>query len=321
MAGRFPRIVLLVSAALVWSTFAKADGDGKCCADQCCQDEKPAIRLGAVAYAPSSVTVFEGVRRYFARHGVSVDYVLYSNYDALVDALAKKQVDIAWNTPLAHARYHHQAGNASQTLVMRDVDCNIRAALVVRADSAVNCIGDLSGKTLILGSREAAEATVLPIHFLKREGLNLDAGKVKVLSLDRELDLRGNPCSSEHHVLKALQEGRGQAGIIGERLWNQLPADQKSGLKCIWTSPAFSHCVFTASKDFDRALGATFTKLMLAMDPKDAATADVMRLEGTSKWVAGSPDGFRELVSALEAETGACSGCSGAPDEKSASTR
>ena len=39
---------------------------------------------------------------------------------------------------------------------------------------------------------------------------------------------------------------------------------------------------------------------MLAMDPKDAATADVMRLEGTSKWVAGSQDGFRELVRALE---------------------
>src|SRR5271166_2544623 len=86
----------------------------------------PVVRIGAVAYAPSAVTVFENVRRYFANHGMPVDYVLYSNYDALVEALHKGQVDIAWNTPLAHAQYHLLAGNASQALVMRDVDCDFR---------------------------------------------------------------------------------------------------------------------------------------------------------------------------------------------------
>ena len=141
-------------------------------------------------------------------------------------------MDIAWNTPLAHARYHRKAGNASQALVMRDVDCNFRSMLVVRADAKIRTLDDLKGKTLILGSRQAAEATVLPIHFLKREGLNLS--RVKIHSLDGQVDLRGNPCSSEVHVLKALQEGRGQAGIIGERLWKHLSEhqpDQVSGLK------------------------------------------------------------------------------------------
>src|SRR6478609_10039222 len=64
------------------------------------------LRIGAVAYAPSAVTVFENVRRYFAKTDLPVDYVLYSNYDALVDALKNGHVDIAWNTPLAHAQYH-----------------------------------------------------------------------------------------------------------------------------------------------------------------------------------------------------------------------
>jgi ABC-type phosphate/phosphonate transport system substrate-binding protein len=306
---------LVISLPLLGTTLAFAGGDD-CPAAQCSKTSQPAIRIGAVAYAPGSVTVFEGIRRYFGRQGLTIDYVLFSNYDALVDALQKKQVDIAWNTPLAHAQYHRKAGNASQTLVMRDVDCNIRSALVVRADASIHSLDDLKGKTVILGSHEAAESTVMPTHFLKREGLDLSGGKVKILSLDREVDLRGNPCSSEHHVLKALQDGRGQAGIIGERLWKSLPEDQKSGLQCLWVSPPFSHCVFTASKDFDRALGDRFTKLMLAMDPKDPATADVMRLEGTSKWVAGSQDGFRELVKALEEEQASCSCC----DESSAAT-
>ena len=149
---------------------------------------------------------------------------------------------------------------------------------------------------------------MLPIHFLEQQGHDLS--RVSVRSLDGRVDLRGNPCSSEVHVLKAVQENQGQAGIIGERLWKHLSEhqpDQVSGLKAIWVSPAFSHCVFTASQDFDKGLAARFTTLMVAMDPNDPLTAEAMRQEGTRKWVAGSQEGFRELLSALQDESGCCS--------------
>lgn len=258
------------------------------------------VRIGAVAYSPSAVTVFDNVRRYFAKTDLPVDYVLYSNYDALVDALKRGHVDIAWNTPLAHARYHVLCNGQSQTLAMRDVDCNFRCTLLVRKESGIKGPADLPGKTLALGSREAAEATVLPLHYLNKDGVRLD--RVKFLRLDEELDLRGNPCSSPQHVLKALQAGRADAGIVGERLWNDLvarKAPEASELQAVWTSPAFSHCVFTAAKDFDKTLGARFTKLMLAMDGKDECTAEILRLEGARRWVAGSPDGFETLIEAL----------------------
>jgi ABC-type phosphate/phosphonate transport system substrate-binding protein len=261
------------------------------------------VRIGAVAYAPSAVTVFENVRRYFAKHGMPVDYVLYSNYDSLVEALHKGHVEIAWNTPLAHAQYHLLAGGQSQTLVMRDVDCGYRCKLLVRKSSGISAPRGLQGKTLVLGSRESAEAVVLPVYFLKKEGVDFD--KVKVLSLDKEVDFRGNPCCSPVHVLKALGEGRGDAGIIGERMWNDL-VSQKSpqieGLEVVWTSQPFSHCVFTASKDFDKEVGARFTRLMLAMDGRDECTSEVLRLEGAKQWVAGSPDGFEVLLQALRKE-------------------
>ena len=100
----------------------------------------------------------------------------------------------------------------SQTLVMRDVDRDCRCILLARKESGIKDPAGLQGKTLALGSREAAEATVLPLHYLKKEGVTLD--KVKYLRLDEELDLRGNPCSSPLHVLKALQAGRTDAGTL-----------------------------------------------------------------------------------------------------------
>jgi ABC-type phosphate/phosphonate transport system substrate-binding protein len=289
---------------------------GDCCADGGSKESRTkVVRIGAVAYSPAAVTIFEDIRRYLDHCGMPVDYVLYSNYDALVEALRKGEVDIAWNTPLAHAQYHRRAGNASQALVMRDVDCNVRSVLVVRADARIRTLDDLKGKTVILGSSQAAEATVLPIHFLNREGVSFN--RLKVYSLDGRVDLRGNPCSSEVHVLAALQEGCGQAGVIGERFWKHLSQhepDRVGGLKAIWVSPPFSHCVFTASKDFDKELAGRFTRLMLAMAPSDPVAGEAMRLEGTRKWVAGSQDGFQELLKALQDESCDCCGSSCSAD-------
>jgi ABC-type phosphate/phosphonate transport system substrate-binding protein len=318
MRKHHPSSLFLTAVVLVLATLPIAAAEGR--SDGKSAPARPqVVRIGAVAYAPSAVTIFEDIRRYFDRRGMPVDYVLFSHYDALVEALRKGEVDIAWNTPLAHAQYHRRAGNASQALVMRDVDCNVRSVLVVRADASMRTPDDLPGKTLVLGSRQAAEATVLPVHFLRRQGVNFD--RIKIHSLDGKADLRGNPCSSEVHVLAALQEAKGQAGIIGERFWKHLSErepDRVSGLKVIWVSPPFSHCVFTASKDFDKELAARFTQLMLAMHPSDPLAAEAMRLEGTRRWVAGSQEGFQELLKALDESpacgSSACECCTGEGD-------
>lgn len=288
--GRLMLALGCVASVLSWTARAQVGGE----------PEPRVVRLGAVAYAPAAVTIFEGIRRYLGANGLPADYVLYSNYDALVEALEAGQVDIAWNTPLAHARYHVACGGKSQTLVMRDVDVGFRSVLVARKDARVTGPKDLAGKRLVLGSRDAAEATVLPRHYLEKEGV--DFGAVTIVSLDDEVDLKGNPCSSEHHVLQALRAGRGDAGIIGERLWERVAKGEAKAdldLELVWRTPPFSHCVFTASADFDPTRAARFRDLMLAMDPTDPTTSELMRLEGTSQWRAGSSDGFVDLVSAL----------------------
>ena len=262
--------------------------------------EPAKVTIGAVAYAPSAVTIFDGLTKYLNKNGYPCDYVLYSNYDSLVAALEKGTVDIAWNTPLAHGQYHVQNHCASQTLVMRDVDQDVRSVLLVRKGSGIDTLADLKGNRLILGSSQAAEATVLPIYFLKKVGVELDS--LKVVSLEDELDNEGNPCASPQHVLQALKAGRGDAGIVTASLWNRVKDDPSitGKLTQVWVSPPFSHCVFTASKEFDKAKAAEFTILMTAMDPTDPATAKVMQLEGTKQWKAGSPDGFKVLVEALQ---------------------
>jgi phosphonate transport system substrate-binding protein len=58
------------------------------------------ILLGAVAYDPKVVTIWEGFKGYFQQQGLSFDYVLYSNYERQVEALLEGTIHVAWNSPL-----------------------------------------------------------------------------------------------------------------------------------------------------------------------------------------------------------------------------
>jgi phosphate/phosphite/phosphonate ABC transporter binding protein len=298
------RITLLIAGVLVAAGPAAADEKAAARTDkecaECCQS--PALKIGAVAYSPNSVTIFRAIRHYFAKNKMPVEFILYSTYDGLNAALANKQVDVAWNSPLGHAKFHLKAG-ASQTLVMRDADVDYTVKLIVRKDSGISALSSLAGKSMIFGSCDSADSTVLPVYFLKNEGVQID--KLKIVSLHDEVDEIGCPCHSQHHVLAALVQGRGQAGILSSELWKRLQTEkpaQAALLREVWTSPPFSHCVFTARKDFCKETGALFTKLMLAMDGKNTLTAEILKLEHCTRWVpAGkeAQEGYAQLLTAL----------------------
>jgi ABC-type phosphate/phosphonate transport system substrate-binding protein len=65
--------------------------------------EEVMVRLGGAA-SPSYVGIFRGLQAHFLRHGIELDWVIYSNYDALVEAFARREIDLAWNAPLAYVK-------------------------------------------------------------------------------------------------------------------------------------------------------------------------------------------------------------------------
>src|SRR5258706_11182602 len=115
---------------------------------------RDAILLGAVAYDPKVVTIWEGIREHFRGEGVALDFALFSNYERQVEELLKGHIDIAWNTPLAHVCVKQRTGNASLSLGMRDSDRDFCAKVVVRSDRGFKSLKDLEGKTLAVGSSD-----------------------------------------------------------------------------------------------------------------------------------------------------------------------
>src|SRR2546429_9997468 len=65
------------------------------------QQEALMVRLGGAA-SPAYISVFRGLQTHFRQHGIALDWVLYADYDALVEAFIKREIDLAWNSPISY---------------------------------------------------------------------------------------------------------------------------------------------------------------------------------------------------------------------------
>lgn len=263
------------------------------------------ILLGAVAYDPKVVSIWEGIRDYFRAAGVAFDFALFSNYERQVQMLLDGKIDLAWNTPLAHVRVKKRTEGRSRSLGMRDSDRDFRCKVVVRKDAGIAAIKDLAGKTLAVGSRDSTQARILPLHFLGEQGVDLQ--RVQLLPFDTDLGKHGDTGTSEIDVLAALREGRAQAGTVGDLIWVLEQAAGRvdpSQLEVLWTSPGFDHCMFDALPTLPNDKAEAFTKALFAMSWDDPVHRRLLELEGLKQWMPPREEGYASLVAALDAQGG-----------------
>ena len=87
------------------------------------------IWVGAVAYDPKVVGIWEGMRRYFHEEAhLPVEVVLFQSYEAQVAALLAlpgdplPRIDIGWNTNLAYIQADAWSDHRCRPIAMRDTD-------------------------------------------------------------------------------------------------------------------------------------------------------------------------------------------------------
>lgn len=258
------------------------------------------ILLGAVAYDPKVVTIWEGIRDYFQESGTPFDFALFSNYERQVESLLAGHVDIAWNTPLAHVRVRQRTQGKSLSLGMRDTDRDFHAKIVVRTDAGIRSLKDLEGKRLAVGSRDSTQARILPMHFLRKEGVDLE--KVNVIPFDTDLGKHGDTGTSELDVLRALADGRADAGTVGDLIW---VLEQAAGhidaarVQVLYTTPGFDHCMFDALPALDAKKRDAFVRTIFAMRWENPVHRRLLELEGLREWMPPREEGYQSLLDAL----------------------
>jgi phosphonate transport system substrate-binding protein len=267
-----------------------------------------ALVMGAVAYDPKVVTIWDGFRNWLRGRGCDFDYVLYSNYERQVDELLSGRIDAAWNSPLAWVRAQRAgaaAGIPVEALTMRDSDRDLTSVVVVRVGAGIAGIGDLAGKVVATGAIDSPQSTLIPLSYLRASGL--EPGRdVEVRCFDVGVGLHGDHIGGERDAARALVAGEVDAACMtdGNHLVFGTEGTLPAGATAvIGQTDRYDHCNMTVRTNGPRDATALFKELLLGMSYGDAEVRPLLDLEGLKAWEEGRTSGYG-LLDAAVSETG-----------------
>lgn len=260
------------------------------------------VRLGGSATA-SHLAAFQGLEAHFKTRGIDIDWVLYSDYDAVVEAFVSGEIDLAWNGPLGYVKIKRLLDDSCRVIAMRDVDINCATLFITHPNSAVTTLEDLIGKRFAFGSRGSEEAGLLPYYFLKQSGID-PRRDLAACTFYEERQPKSR--SDQWDVIERVQSGEYDAGAVSKRSLQALTergAVTGDSFRVFWSSPGYSHCCFTARGDMEPEVYRKVAEAFTSVDGNDPAGKAVLDAEGCSALVPGIGEGW-EILEKAAAEEG-----------------
>ncbi len=267
------------------------------------------LLLGAVAYDPKVVSIWEGFKKYFQQLGLPFDVVLYTNYERQVEALMAGHVTVAWNSPLAWVRTRRLAakiGLVAHALAMRDTDQDLTSLILVRSDNTIRSVTDLRGKTVGTGAIDSPQARLLPLNHVSRQGLNIGAD-VQVKRFDVLAGKHGDHIGGERDAVRALMRGEIDAACIidsNHLLFTNEGSISPGATRILCQTEPYDHCNFTALSKIGEKISsplAHFCTLLMSMSYNDPAVRTLFDLEGLKAWRVGRTNRYAALEEAVDA--------------------
>ena len=261
--------------------------------------------LGAVAYDPKVVTIWDGFFRYFEKNGLPFYYILYTNYEQQVEAHFANQFHVAWNSPLAWLqaeRFAKKSNRNVKAIAMRDTDCDLTSVIVTRADSQIKSVMDLRGKTVGVGAGDSPQATLIPLLHLAEAGI--EPGKdFEVRRFDVLVGKHGDHVGGERDAAKALMAKEVDATCMIDSNHLGFTRDgtfARGATRVLATTEKYDHCNFTVLDHCPPALEKKFRELLFSMSYEDSQVRPLLDLEGLKKWVPGRTEGYALLERAID---------------------
>lgn len=258
--------------------------------------------LGAVAYDPKVVTIWDGFKAYFASRDFAFDYVLYSNYESQVRAHLAGHCQVAWNSPLAWIEAERLAakhGRVAHAVAMRDTDRDLTSVIVALDGSGIASLADLAGKRLAVGAIDSPQATLIPLELLASAGVTPG----EVIPFNIGVGLHGDHIGGEREAARALAAGTVDACCIldaNRLLFAREGTLPTGGSRVVAETAPFDHCNFTVFEDAIGAQADRFIEILLAMAFDDPAVRPLLELEGLRQWLPGRAGGYAPLNQAVD---------------------
>ena len=221
--------------------------------------------------------------------GMKVEFTPVTDYAAAVEALANKQVDLAWYGGFTFVQASVRSGGKVIPLVQREEDEKFRSVFIT-SEPAIKTLADLKGKTVSFGSQSSTSGHLMPRSFLLQA------------NIDPDKDFKRVAYSGAHDAtIAAVAAGKVEAGALNASVWEKFVADGKvdtTKVKVFYTTPGYFDYNWTVRADMPAALREKLTKAFLALDKNTPEGKEILDLQRATRFVATKADNYKGIEAA-----------------------
>jgi phosphonate transport system substrate-binding protein len=223
--------------------------------------------------------------------GVKVEFTPVTDYAASVEALANKQVDLAWFGGFTFVQAQHRSGGKVIPLVQRAEDEKFRSVFIT-TDPAVKSLADLKGRNFSFGSQSSTSGHLMPRSFLLAAGI------------DPDRDFKRVAYSSAHDAtVAAVASGKVDAGAVNISVWEKLVADGKvdpAKVRVFYTTPTFYDYNWSVHADMPPAQREKLAKAFLDLDKSTPQGREILELQRATKFVPTKAENYKGIETAAK---------------------
>jgi phosphonate transport system substrate-binding protein len=221
--------------------------------------------------------------------GVKVEFTPVTDYAAAVEALANKQVDLAWYGGFTFVQANVRSGGKAIPLVQREEDEKFRSVFIT-SNPAIKTLADLKGKNVSFGSQSSTSGHLMPRSFLLAAGV------------DPDKDFKRVAYSGAHDAtIAAVAAGKVEAGALNISVWDKFVADGKvdtSKVKVFFTTPTYYDYNWTVHADMPAAQREKLTKAFLALDKNTAEGKEILELQRATRFIPTKAENYKGIEQA-----------------------
>ena len=224
--------------------------------------------------------------------GMKVEFTPVTDYAASVEALANKQVDMAWYGGFTFVQANIRSGGKAVPLVQREEDEKFRSVFIT-SDPAIKTLADLKGKNVSFGSASSTSGHLMPRSFLMQAGI------------DPDKDFKRVAFSGAHDAtIAAVAAGKVEAGALNISVWEKFVADKKvdtTKVRVFYTTPAYFDYNWTVHADMPAATREKLTKAFLALNSNTPEGKEILDLQRATRFVATKAENYKGIEQAARA--------------------
>jgi phosphonate transport system substrate-binding protein len=221
--------------------------------------------------------------------GMKVEFTPVTDYAASVEALANKQVDLAWFGGFTFVQAQHRSGGKVVPLVQRAEDEKFRSVFIT-TDPAVKSLADLKGRNFSFGSQSSTSGHLMPRSFLLAAGI------------DPDRDFKRVAYSSAHDAtVAAVASGKVDAGAVNISVWEKLVADGKfdpARVRVFYTTPPFFDYNWSVHADMPAAQREKLAKAFLDLDKSTPQGREILELQRATKFIPTKAENYKGIETA-----------------------